>query len=155
MIACILHPSCFCEIWALCVSWITYDYLYYAPCLVCWALFGSLVPVMCNHTSSAQVHELPKSHSGDNRESTLFSWFHVYYTHLASVRFEHCVCHESLMITWRRMYQQISLSPWAARTNQPSIIPRSVIEYQIILGLNLCHKWWLLPSKTTGGVTNG
>ena len=24
----ILHPSCFCEIWALYVSWITYDHLY-------------------------------------------------------------------------------------------------------------------------------
>ena len=21
-------PSCFCEVWALCVSWITYDHLY-------------------------------------------------------------------------------------------------------------------------------
>ena len=24
----ILRPSCFCEIWALCVSWITYDHFY-------------------------------------------------------------------------------------------------------------------------------
>ena len=28
MTACILCSSCFCEIWALCVSWITYDHLY-------------------------------------------------------------------------------------------------------------------------------
>ena len=33
-----------------------------------WVLFGSLVPAMCNHTSSAQVHELPQ-----NQEGTLFS----------------------------------------------------------------------------------
>ena len=26
-----------------------------------------------NRTSCAQVHELPQSHSGDNREGTLFS----------------------------------------------------------------------------------
>ena len=26
-----------------------------------------------NHTSCAQVHELPQSHCGDNREGTLFS----------------------------------------------------------------------------------
>ena len=38
-----------------------------------WALFGSLVPAMWNRTSCAQVHELPQSHCGDNREGTLFS----------------------------------------------------------------------------------
>ena len=37
------------------------------------ALFGSLVTAMCNHTSCAQVHELPQSHCGDNRDGTLFS----------------------------------------------------------------------------------
>ena len=47
----LLVPSCFSEIWALCVSWITYGHLYYTPCLTCWALFGSLVPAICNHTS--------------------------------------------------------------------------------------------------------
>ena len=29
---------------------------------------------MCNHTSYAQVHELPQNYCGDNREGTLFSW---------------------------------------------------------------------------------
>ena len=42
--------------------------------------------------SCAQVHELPQSHCGDNREGTLFSRLHINYTHLASVRFEHSVC---------------------------------------------------------------
>ena len=37
-------------------------------------IFGSLLPAMCNRTSYAQVHELPQSHRGDNRESALFSW---------------------------------------------------------------------------------
>ena len=32
-----------------------------------------LVPAMWNRTSCAQVHELPQSHCGDNREGTLFS----------------------------------------------------------------------------------
>ena len=45
----------------------------------------------------AQVHELPQSHYGDNREGTLFSWLHIYYAHLAFVRFEHSVCRGSLM----------------------------------------------------------
>ena len=57
----------------LCVV-ITYDYLYFVPCLACWALFGSLVPAMCNHTSCAQLHELSQSHCGDEWEGTLFSW---------------------------------------------------------------------------------
>ena len=38
-------------------------------------------------------------HCDDNREGTLFSWLHIYYVHLASVRFEHSVYHESLMTT--------------------------------------------------------
>ena len=53
-----LSPSCFCEIWALCLSWITYDHLYQATCLACWTLFSSLVPALRDRTSCAQVHEL-------------------------------------------------------------------------------------------------
>ena len=51
MITYILCSSCFHEIWAICVSWITYDHLYYA-----W---------------------LPQSHCGDKWEGTLFSWEHI------------------------------------------------------------------------------
>ena len=58
----LLCSSCFCEIWALCVSWITYDHFYYTPCLACWALFDSSVPAMCNRTSCTQVDELLQSH---------------------------------------------------------------------------------------------
>ena len=36
----------------------------------------------------------------DNWEGTLFSWLHIYYAYLASVRFEHSVCRGSLMITY-------------------------------------------------------
>ena len=36
---------------------------------------------------------------GDNREGTLFSWWHICYAHFASVRFEHSVCCGSLMTT--------------------------------------------------------
>ena len=49
MIAYILRSTCFCEIWALWVSWITYDQLYYALCLVCWELSSSLVPATVYH----------------------------------------------------------------------------------------------------------
>ena len=48
------------------------------------------------------MHELPQSHYGDNREGKLFSWLHIYYTHVASVRSEHSV----LWIT------HISLNLW-------------------------------------------
>ena len=60
----------------------------------------ALVPAMCNRLSCAQMHELPQSHCGDNREGTLFSWLHIFYAHLASVRFEHSVCCESLMTNY-------------------------------------------------------
>ena len=49
---------------------------------------------------SAQVHELLRSHCGDNREGTLFLWLHIYYAHPAFVRFEYSVCRGSLMITY-------------------------------------------------------
>ena len=65
-----------------------------------WALFGSLVPAMCNRTSCPQVYKLPQSRCGDNRNGTLFSWLQIYNTHLASVRFEYSVCHGSLMTTY-------------------------------------------------------
>ena len=68
----ILCLSCSCEIWALCVSWISYDHLYYAPSLAFWALFDSLVPAMFNHISCAQKHELLQRFCGDNREGTLY-----------------------------------------------------------------------------------
>ena len=46
---------------------------------------------------SNQVDELPQSHCGHNREGRLFSWLHIYYAHLAFVRFEHSMCRGSLM----------------------------------------------------------
>ena len=46
------------------------------------------------------AHDVPQSHHGDNREDTLFSWLHICYAHLASVRFEHSVRRESLMTTF-------------------------------------------------------
>ena len=66
------------------------------PCLACWVLFCSIVPAICNRTSYAEVYELPQNHCGDNREGTLFSWLHIYYGHLASVRFEYSACRGSL-----------------------------------------------------------
>ena len=57
-----------------------------------------------NRTSCAQVHELRQSHCGDDRKSSLFSWLHIYYAHLASVRFEHSVCRGSLMTTCVYVY---------------------------------------------------
>ena len=56
MIAFILRPPCFFEIWVLCVSWIIYDHLYYALCLAFWALCGSLMSAMCNSALCAQVY---------------------------------------------------------------------------------------------------
>ena len=51
-------------------------------------------------SSCAQVYELPQSHCGDNPEGTIvFMISYIYYAHLASVRFEHSVCHGSLMTT--------------------------------------------------------
>ena len=55
MIVYILHSSCFWEIWGLYKLWIFYDQLYHAPCLACLALFGSMIPAMCNCKSMQQL----------------------------------------------------------------------------------------------------
>ena len=69
----ILRSSYFCANWLFCVSWVTSKQFYYAPCFTCWVLFGLLVPLVCNRTSCAQLHELPWSHwrIGNNRVGTL------------------------------------------------------------------------------------
>ena len=97
MIRYMLCPSCFCEIWALLVSKIAYDHLYYPPCFTCWTFFGSLVSATCKRTSCAKVHELSQSYCVDNQEETLFSWLHIHYTNIGSSRFDHSSCRGSLI----------------------------------------------------------
>ena len=58
-------------------SWCTVTH-----CLYQWTRECSTVPQMCNHISCAQVHELPQSYHGDNRECTLFSWLHVLHVYI-------------------------------------------------------------------------
>ena len=53
--------------------------------------------------------------TNDNLESTLFSWLHIYYALLASVRFEHSVCRGSLMIIFIMLFAKLveqSLVHW-------------------------------------------
>ena len=82
----ILCTSYFREIWTLGVSRITYDHLSThimlpaSELLSFWACFGLLVPAMCNHTSCAQVHVLPKSHCGDNwdgKQIVIYIYIHI------------------------------------------------------------------------------
>ena len=63
-------------------------------------LCGNLCIFLSTRTSCAQEHELPQSHCADNQEGTLFSWLHLFCTHLASVRFKCSVCCGSLMTTY-------------------------------------------------------
>ena len=44
------------------------------------------------NTSCTPMYELLQSSYDDNQEDTLFSWLHMSYSHLASVRFEHIFC---------------------------------------------------------------
>ena len=48
MITYILRPSCFCEIWALYVSWITYDHLY-DHINILHILYYIILHVICMH----------------------------------------------------------------------------------------------------------
>ena len=55
----ILRSSYICRISELCMSWLTSNQFYFAPCLTCREPFGS---VMCNRASCAQVHGILRGH---------------------------------------------------------------------------------------------
>ena len=61
----------------------------------------TMCPADYHHNGFVATHALGNMmyglSNGDNREGTLFSRLHIYYAHLASVRFEHSVCRGSLM----------------------------------------------------------
>ena len=50
----VLHPTCSDRPWALCISWITYHDLYYAPCFVCWAF------LVHRYQQCVTLHHAPK-----------------------------------------------------------------------------------------------
>ena len=74
----ILHPSCFCEIWALCVVSHLWPLLLHS--------FIEHSSPIFNHTSCAQEDALQQSQC-DNQEGTLFLRLHICYAHLVSGRF--------------------------------------------------------------------
>ena len=81
-----------CTLWVVdhlwSVKWYDMIYIYICIC-ICICIYIYIYIYI--------VHELPQSY---NREGTLFSWLHVNYVHLASVRYEHSVCHGSLITTY-------------------------------------------------------
>ena len=72
-------------------------YIYIPSDYVLWQLMRLR---MHSRTSFVQVHELPESNCGGNREETLSSYLHIYYRLLASVRFEQSMCCGSLIVTY-------------------------------------------------------
>ena len=76
-------------------------------------------------TPCAQAHKLLQSHCSDNQEGTLLSWLQIYYyAHLASVRFDYCVCCGSLMtitycwISYKNGYAGL-YSDWKSVLSKP------------------------------------
>ena len=88
------------EIWNLKLHKFSF-YLFWLRLLYIYNYISYIIIYM---QSCVQVHELPQNHCGDNREGTLFSWLHINYTYLASVKFEHSVCRGSLMTTYIIIY---------------------------------------------------
>ena len=110
---------------------------------------------MCNHTSCAQVHELPWGHwqIGNNREGTLcvFLTTYIYYARLTSVRFEHSVCHESLPTSFIMLLAWLvehSLVHWYQKCVTVHYLPKcmsyhGVIGRLVITGRVYCLSFWL------------
>ena len=60
----------------------------------------------------------------------LFFWQHIYYTYLSSVRFEHCMCHESLLTSF------IMLLAWH--------VEHSLVHwYQQCVTVHHVPNWWI------------
>ena len=89
-------------------------------CIIC------ALPPWFHHNSTlcAQVHELPQSHCGDNREGTLFSWLNIYITpilllwdlstlfvmnHLWSLHIFFCISGFAYVLICQRYYPERSL----------------------------------------------
>ena len=53
---------------------------------------------ICNHESNVPSRLSPQILCGNNQEQTLFSWLHIYYAQLTSVRVEHSVCRKLHML---------------------------------------------------------
>ena len=93
----IIRLSFLCETWALCVSWMTYEHLYYAPYWSCRSLVGSLVPTMCNRTSCVQVHGCHKAIVAISRRAHCFhDWIYIYIYMYICVCV--CVCSSSVQL---------------------------------------------------------
>ena len=111
----ILHSSCFCEIWPLCVLWITYDHLY--VCIYIWTLclknhngsyFISLISfaLFARSFEDGQNHLLPPVSSLGSRNLRLIQtqrklkggWSYQVFVLLCSKKGKHCkwLCLEHL-----------------------------------------------------------
>ena len=100
------------------------------------ALFGSLAAAVCKHTSCAQVHELPQSHCGASEEDTLFSWLHIYYSHLAFVIFERSRCCRSLMAIYIMLFAwvvELFLVHWCQRFVNVHHVPKWMSRQKAIV----------------------
>ena len=73
-----------------CISWFIYKKIYICIYIYIYIYAIYMYIYICNHQSCC----------GDNWEGTFFSWLHIYYAHLAYVRFKHYVCRESLMTSY-------------------------------------------------------
>ena len=62
MITYMLRPSCFCEIWALCESWITYIYIYiYIAHTHTHVIMKTMCPPSYHHNCFLETHALDLS----------------------------------------------------------------------------------------------
>ena len=93
----------------------TYIYIYVCICIYLYVYIYAIIKTMCppsyhhndfvaTHALGHMMHELPQSNCGDNKEAILFSWLHINFTHLSTVRFEHSVCCGSRMTIYIYVY---------------------------------------------------
>ena len=81
------------KIYNVCLIYIHNIHIYYIYTnIICFVTATALRQLMLLGTWYTVAPKCIKSyHCGDNREGTLFSWLHIRYAHLTSVRFENSV----------------------------------------------------------------
>ena len=96
-----------------------------------------LCPYICNHENNVPSRLSPQWLCGDNQEGTLFSRLHVYYAHLAFVRFEHYVSWITYDHLYIYIYIYLSIYLSEAYQQKPIVITQCFMGLQMALRYNI------------------
>ena len=93
-----------------------------------YAIRKTMCPPGYHHNGFVVTHELGHKMYGYTLLISLFSWLHIYYAHLAYVRFEHSVCRRSFITTYIYIYIYIYTCRCVTRVGEGGRSPLPFFE---------------------------